>query len=215
MIGSLKLFCSNRSWPSLLSFQSSVLAAHPSQLSHGHPAENFSSKRKKRTTSTSTGKPEGFMKKCYLDKIDHMGIFSPFLPFLGYIHRYKCSHFHNYSDIPIIDQQVFLYTITKIMTRGGRTILNRYRQKRPKVDASIVDSALSPTRRSDASKKSVPTFGRFRLWTSFESSPVSVNSPWRLRENWGLYKRSHRSNYHNQSNHYDIYYGMDILDARN
>ena len=31
--------------------------------------------------------------------------------------------------------------------------LNRYRRKRPKVDASIFDSALSHTRRSDASKK--------------------------------------------------------------
>ena len=30
---------------------------------------------------------------------------------------------------------------------------NRYRRKRPKVDASIFDSALSHTRRSDASEK--------------------------------------------------------------
>ena len=49
-----------------------------------------------------------------------------------------------------------------------------------KVDASIFDSALSHTRRSDASEKieenSVSTFGPFRLWTSFESSPVSVKS---------------------------------------
>ena len=58
--------------------------------------------------------------------------------------------------------------------------MNRYRRKRPKVDASIFDSALSHTRRSDASEKreeySVSTFGRFRLWTSFESSPVSVKA---------------------------------------
>ena len=51
-------------------------------------------------------------------------------------------------------------------------------RKRPKVDASIFDSALSHTHRSDASEKreenSVSTFGRFCLWTSFESSPVSV-----------------------------------------
>ena len=50
--------------------------------------------------------------------------------------------------------------------------------KRSKVDASIFDSALSHTRRSDATGKreenSVSTFGRFRLWTSFESSPVSL-----------------------------------------
>ena len=56
--------------------------------------------------------------------------------------------------------------------------IDRYRRKRPKVDASIFDSALSHTRRSDASEKgeenSVSTFGRFRLWTSFESSPESV-----------------------------------------
>ena len=47
------------------------------------------------------------------------------------------------------------------------------------MDASIFDSALSHTRRSDASKKreenSVSTFGRFRLLTSFEFSPVLVN----------------------------------------
>ena len=54
---------------------------------------------------------------------------------------------------------------------------NRYRRKRPKVDACIFDSALSHTRRSDASEeKVVSTFGRFRLWTSFESSPVSVKT---------------------------------------
>ena len=57
-------------------------------------------------------------------------------------------------------------------------IFNRYRRKRPKVDARFFDSAQSHTRRSDASEKreetGVSTFGRFRLWTSFESSPVSV-----------------------------------------
>ena len=57
--------------------------------------------------------------------------------------------------------------------------INRYRRKRPKVDASISDSALSHSHRSDVAEKrednSVSTSGRFRLWTSFESSPVSVN----------------------------------------
>ena len=47
------------------------------------------------------------------------------------------------------------------------------------MDACIFDSALSCTRRSDASEKSeensVSTFGQIRLWTSFETSPVSVN----------------------------------------
>ena len=50
-------------------------------------------------------------------------------------------------------------------------------QKRTRV---FFDSALSHTRRSDASEKreenSVSSFGRFRLWTSFESSPVSVKT---------------------------------------
>ena len=63
--------------------------------------------------------------------------------------------------------------------RYFKSNVNRYRRKRPKVDASIFDSALSHTRRSDSSEKreenSVSTFGRFRLWKSFESSPVSVN----------------------------------------
>ena len=61
-------------------------------------------------------------------------------------------------------------------------LFDRYRRKRPKVDVRIFDSVLSHTRRSDASEKrrrkseenSVSTFGRFRLCTSFESSPVSV-----------------------------------------
>ena len=39
--------------------------------------------------------------------------------------------------------------------------------------------SMTHTRRSDASEKkeenTVSTFGRFRLLTSFESSPVSVN----------------------------------------
>ena len=56
---------------------------------------------------------------------------------------------------------------------------NRYRRKRSKVDASIFDSALSHTRRSARRKKRekilASTFGRFRLWTSFKSSAVSVN----------------------------------------
>ena len=56
-------------------------------------------------------------------------------------------------------------------------VSNRYRRKRPKVDASIFDSALSHTRRSEASEKKknilASTSERFRLWTSLEASPVS------------------------------------------
>ena len=47
----------------------------------------------------------------------------------------------------------------QISAHGSWThLINRYRRKSPKVNASIFDSALSYT----------------RLWTSFESSPVSV-----------------------------------------
>ena len=50
--------------------------------------------------------------------------------------------------------------------------------KTSKSGREFFDSTLSHTRRSDASEKreenSVFIFGRFRLWTSFESSPVSV-----------------------------------------
>ena len=60
----------------------------------------------------------------------------------------------------------------------GKNEFYRYRRERPIVDASIFDSALSLTRCSDALEKreenSVSTFGRFRLWTSFESSAVTV-----------------------------------------
>ena len=60
--------------------------------------------------------------------------------------------------------------------------INRYRRKRSKVDASIFDSALSHTRRSNASEKkeenSVSTFGRFRLWRI--SSPRLYRLSYRL-----------------------------------
>ena len=65
----------------------------------------------------------------------------------------------------------------KFIRKNNTKLFNRYRPKRPKVDASIFDSALSHTRRSDASEKreenSVSTFGRFRQWTSFECSSES------------------------------------------
>ena len=48
------------------------------------------------------------------------------------------------------------------------------------MDASIFDPVLSHPRRSDALEKrgenSGSIFGRFRLWTSFESLPVSVKN---------------------------------------
>ena len=59
-------------------------------------------------------------------------------------------------------------------------IVNRYMQKRPKMDANILDSDASEKREEN----SVSTFGQIRLWTSFEFSPVSVNryrTVWRLR----------------------------------
>ena len=59
-------------------------------------------------------------------------------------------------------------------------ILNRYRRKQPKVDAIFFRlGAESDSSLSDASEKkegnSVSTFGRYRLWISFDCSPVSVN----------------------------------------
>ena len=48
---------------------------------------------------------------------------------------------------------------------------NRYNRRRPKVDASIF---VARTRRKKREENSVSTFGRFRLWTSFESSSLSV-----------------------------------------
>ena len=40
-----------------------------------------------------------------------------------------------------------------VFIRFGTFCINRYRRKRSKVNASVFDSALSHTRRSDASKK--------------------------------------------------------------
>ena len=68
--------------------------------------------------------------------------------------------------------------------------ITRYRRKRPKVDASIFDSALtvilvarSPSlgRVRKREENSASTFGRFRLWTSFDSSPVSVKAKFWLK----------------------------------
>ena len=50
---------------------------------------------------------------------------------------------------------------------GKNQRLNRYRRKRPKVDASSFDASQK------REENSVSTFRRFRLCTSFESSPVS------------------------------------------
>ena len=67
-----------------------------------------------------------------------------------------------------------------LLTDAGDDSIIVHTRKRPKVDASIFDLALSHTRRSDASEKreenSVSSFGRFRVWTIIESSPVSVNN---------------------------------------
>ena len=62
------------------------------------------------------------------------------------------------------------------LTDTGEASKNR----REYLEYCIFDSALSHSRRSDASEKreenSVSTFQRFRLWTSFQSSPVSVKT---------------------------------------
>ena len=80
---------------------------------------------------------------------------------------------------------------------------------------------VARTRRKKRVENSVSTFGRFRLWTSFESSPVSVNNlqiqnydPWksllaiwmhlcRLFYIW-LYLKNH-----------DLYFMMNLRLSRN
>ena len=86
--------------------------------------------------------------------------------------------------------KIFVARGTSILASPGFTVtgqdlilnyprLSRYKRKCSIVNASNFDSALSHTRRSDASEKreenTVSTFGRFRLWTSFEFSLVSDN----------------------------------------
>ena len=65
------------------------------------------------------------------------------------------------------------------------------------MDASIFDSALGHTLRSDGSEKreekSASTFGRFRMWTSFESSPVSVKHEIRHRNSGMNFKLSEKN----------------------
>ena len=80
----------------------------------------------------------------------------------------------------VVVLKVTLVVVSEVQKLKYANIVYRYRRKRLKVNASIFDSALSHTRRSNASGKTeennVSIFERFRLWTSFESLPVSVNN---------------------------------------
>ena len=69
---------------------------------------------------------------------------------------FNCSYqFANYIMIPDIYKEYFSVGNEQITWTSQvlSKILNRYRRRRPKVDASISDSALSHNRRSDASEK--------------------------------------------------------------
>ena len=98
-----------------------------------------------------------------------------------YIHSrlLNCSLLNSYVDIIFSSMLCSIsrndYVLMICVNQCLKSI-NRYRGKRPNVDASFFDSTLSHTRRSDASKKKrilASTFGQIRLWTSFESLPVS------------------------------------------
>ena len=62
-----------------------------------------------------------------------------------------------------------------------RETFNRYRRKRPKVDASIFNSALSHTRRSDASQKKGKKIG-CPLFDVFACGQVSGPRLYRLKD---------------------------------
>ena len=64
---------------------------------------------------------------------------------------------------------------------------NRYRQNRPKVDASSFDSALSHTRRSDASEKKEEKFSRPFLH-AFACGQVSSPDLYRLKESAKIFE---------------------------
>ena len=78
---------------------------------------------------------------------------------------------HDYVCIIIIDNVIV----------AKRSSFNHYRRKHSKVNASIFAKirlgaeSYSSLGRVGKKENSVSTFGRFRLRTSFESSPVSVN----------------------------------------
>ena len=91
---------------------------------------------------------------------------------------FNCSYqFANYIMIPDIYKEYFSVGNEQITWTSQvlSKILNRYRRKRPKLDASIFDSALSHNRRSDASEKreencgqvSSPRLYRLRLASSY------------------------------------------------
>ena len=63
---------------------------------------------------------------------------------------------------------------------ASRSWVNRYRRKRPKVDASIFDSALSHTRRSDASEKTEENI-RAHFWPNSHVGKASGPRLYRLR----------------------------------
>ena len=80
---------------------------------------------------------------------------------------FNCSYqFANYIMIPDIYKEYFSVGNEQITWTSQvlSKILNRYRRRRPKVDASISDSALSHNRRSDATeKKEKKTVDKFRV----------------------------------------------------
>ena len=57
--------------------------------------------------------------------------------------------------VPAASNEIFSFSghVFDPLENSPKEELNRYRRKRPKVDASIFDSALSHTRRSAASEK--------------------------------------------------------------
>ena len=66
----------------------------------------------------------------------------------------KLYHIYRWERPQITTTIVICLSLSKqSLSSSIRGRLNRYRRKRPKVDASIFDSALSHTRRSDASDK--------------------------------------------------------------
>ena len=88
------------------------------------------------------------------------------------------SSFIRYKDLFDKEYCMNVYIINELSKSKYNLSLNRYRRKCPKVDASIYDSVLSHTRRSDAWEKEMKI--ACPLLDIFACGEVSSPRPYRL-----------------------------------
>ena len=108
-----------------------------------------------RLSSTHQFNLKGFLKICKSShpSVQHQKTSSEHTPYFNVPSQLNTTFGSTHLSVAekkwsfVLNWRILFWTTSK------KVIVNRYRRKRSKVDASIFDSALSQTRRSDASKK--------------------------------------------------------------